>query len=107
MNATRQRFRTAVQLPVVIFLIALFKCLLGASAIVAQTGIEWQSSAWQLWRINVDGGLKQLTTTPGFRCGSPDWSPDGQFIAFDVIKSGQAWDESQISVIAPMAQIAT
>jgi TolB protein len=83
-----------------IFLLALFAPSLATSSSLAQTGNEWLASAWQLWRINVDGSeLNQLTTTPGFRCGSPDWSPDGQCIAFDVIKSGQAWDESQIGVI--------
>jgi Tol biopolymer transport system component len=66
----------------------------------AQTGNEWQASAWQLWQINVDGsGLKEFAHIPGRRCGSPVWSPDGNFVAFDVNRSDQAWNETQVAVI--------
>ena len=54
-----------------------------AAAAAAQTGAEWHSSAWQLRRIDVDGGNRQpLDTSPEDRCGSPDWSPDGKTIVF-------------------------
>lgn len=55
----------------------------------AQAPSEWYASAWQLWRIGVDGkDLVPLDTTPGVRFGSPDWSPDGKQIAYDCLKQG-------------------
>jgi Tol biopolymer transport system component len=60
--------------------------LLSADFAVAQAPEEWHASAWQLWKIDVDGtGLMPLDTTPDCRCGSPDWSPDGSQIAYDVL----------------------
>jgi Tol biopolymer transport system component len=83
-----------------VFALALCALFLSAFPAAAQTGNEWQASAWQLWQINVDGSeLKQLTDIPGRRCGSPVWSPDGNFIVFDVNRSDQAWNETQIAVI--------
>ena len=33
----------------------------------------------ELWIIGADGqGFRRFADTPGYRCGSPDWSPDGQ-----------------------------
>lgn len=46
---------------------------------------------WQLYLVPVEGGEpKALTTEPGRRFGSPEWSPDGKRIACDswVIKKG-------------------
>jgi Tol biopolymer transport system component len=56
------------------------------SLATAQTPQEWHDSAWQLCRIDVDGGNFQVLDgrTDG-RCGSPDWSPDGMSIAYDVL----------------------
>src|SRR5262245_21969137 len=50
---------------------------------------------WELWTINVDGtGLKQLIASPGFRHGSPDWSPDGKWVAYDRWPNGEVFDAS-------------
>lgn len=60
---------------------------LGVSAhtCLAQSGREWQMARWELWRMELDdSGLKPLDQTPGCSCGSPIWSPDGQWIAYDV-----------------------
>lgn len=57
-------------------------------------------SPYELWKINTDGtGLARLAETPGYTCGSPDWSPDGKQIAYDTWRSGQSFDDSQIAVI--------
>jgi Tol biopolymer transport system component len=68
------------------------------SPVVAQPPGAWQAYTWQLWRIDVDGAnAKVLDETAGTRCGSPDWSPDGKFIAYDVL--GEAGGGYQIAVI--------
>jgi Tol biopolymer transport system component len=54
----------------------------------------------ELWVINADGtGLKRLVDTPGYTCGSPEWSPDNKWIAYDTWKAGQNLEESQIAVV--------
>ena len=55
---------------------------------------------WQLWKVNVDGtGLAPLAETPGFSCGSPKWSPNGKFVAFDTRRLGEQLQQSQIAVV--------
>lgn len=71
---------------------------LQSSPCFAQPPGAWHSYTWQLWRIGVDGSnLKVLDETAGTRCGSPDWSPDGKFIAYDVL--GESGGGYQIAVI--------
>jgi Tol biopolymer transport system component len=54
----------------------------------------------ELWKINVDGTeCQRFAETPGYRCGSPDWSPDGQWIAYDTWRIGGGHAESQIAVM--------
>jgi Tol biopolymer transport system component len=55
---------------------------------------------WELWTIHVDGtGLKPfMTSTDGHRFGSPDWSPDGKWIAYDTWPNGLGFDASQVAV---------
>lgn len=54
----------------------------------------------ELWVINADGtGLKRLVDTPGWTCGSPEWSPDGKWVAYDTWKAGQDLEDSQIAVV--------
>ena len=58
------------------------------------------AQSWELWKINADGtGLAKFADTPGYTCGSPDWSPDGKFVAFDTWKTGQTLEDSQIAVV--------
>jgi TolB protein len=54
-----------------------------------------------LWIINADGtgGARRLIDTPGYTCGSPEWSPDGKWIAYDTWKTGQKLEDSQIAVV--------
>src|SRR5262245_1704411 len=55
---------------------------LATSAIAAPRG---------LWKINVDGtGLARFAGEPDHRCGSPQWSPDGKFVAFDTWPAGKS-----------------
>jgi Tol biopolymer transport system component len=100
MTATKPGFEIKRLSLCMLWPLALLALTFGTAPSAAQTGEEWQSSAWQLWQIDVDGsGLKQIVDMPGYRCGSPDWSPDGNYIAFDTTRSDQAWDETQIAVI--------
>jgi len=72
----------------------------GMRPAAAQSIQEWLGLRWQLCRMEVDGtGLKTLDKTPGRRCGSPRWSPDGQFIAYDVMGDGDGYGDARIVVI--------
>jgi TolB protein len=54
----------------------------------------------ELWKVNVDGsGLQQLAIRPGYVAGSPDWSPDGQWIAFDTQRLEEDLRSTVIAVI--------
>jgi Tol biopolymer transport system component len=54
----------------------------------------------ELWKINIDGtGRQRFAETPGFRCGSPDWSPDGQWVAYDTWPLNGGFRDSQVAVI--------
>lgn len=65
-------------------LLAIAVLPLGASPAPGQPYSEWLASQWHLWRINIDGsGLEPLDQTPGGRCGSPVWAPNGKHIAYD------------------------
>jgi Tol biopolymer transport system component len=55
---------------------------------------------WQLWKINADGtGFALFAETPGYVCGSPDWSPDGRFVAYDTWRVGQKLTDAHVAVI--------
>jgi Tol biopolymer transport system component len=55
---------------------------------------------YELWKIDAAGGVPQrFAETPGYTCGSPDWSPDGNFIAYDTWRIGQTFSDSKIAVI--------
>ena len=54
----------------------------------------------ELWKINADGtGLMRFVDTPGETCGSPDWSPDGKFVAFGAWRVDQNLYNAHIFVI--------
>jgi TolB protein len=66
--------------------------ILSASAALAQSD--------RLWAIDAAGGnLRVLLHTPGEFCGSPDWSPDGKFIAYDTWTNGKTHTDAQIAVV--------
>jgi Tol biopolymer transport system component len=55
---------------------------------------------YELWKINAEGGgLARLAETPGYTCGSPDWSPDGKFIAYDTWPADKSFDASLVAVM--------
>ena len=47
-----------------------------------------------IWVANADGtGVNQITRIASPKCGTPRWSPDGQWIAFEASgKAGGGWD---------------
>jgi Tol biopolymer transport system component len=56
--------------------------------------------ASELWIIGADGtDYRRLADTPGYRCGSPDWSPDGQWVAYDTWPIGGSSGDSQVAVV--------
>jgi Tol biopolymer transport system component len=69
-------------------------CVLGLAPSVA-------GALNELWVINADGtgGARRLVETPGWTCGSPEWSPDNKWIAYDTWKAGQTLEDSQIAVV--------
>jgi TolB protein len=57
-------------------------------------------ASYELYKINADGsGLEPFAETPGYSCGSPDWSPDGKFVAYDTWKNEETYMKSQVAVI--------
>ncbi|MCI0332502.1 MAG: hypothetical protein L0228_04690 [Planctomycetes bacterium] len=56
--------------------------------------------AWPLWKINADGtGLAPFADTPGYSCGSPDWSPDGKYVAYDTWPVEKTFSDSQVAIV--------
>jgi Tol biopolymer transport system component len=48
-----------------------------------------RSGALEIWTSNIDGSDPvQLTHADGHSVGSPRWSPDGEWVAFDSMQSG-------------------
>lgn len=79
--------RPALDLPLCVVL------LLGCVPAIARADSE-------LWMINADGTkCHRLAETPGFRCGSPAWSPDGKWIAYDTWKIGGGHSDSHIALM--------
>jgi Tol biopolymer transport system component len=55
---------------------------------------------WELWTISADGsGGARFADTPGYSCGSPQWSPDGTLVAYDTRRVEENLLESQVAVI--------
>ncbi len=68
----------------------------------AQFVVSKREPPYQLWTIDAAGGTpRRLAETPGYTCGSPDWSPDGKLIAYDTWRIGKNFNESKIAVIRP------
>ena len=77
MKSHRSGSQTLVSLQIIVRL-----SLVALNVGLLLTGVE--AKPRMLWKINADGtGLKQFAGGPETRCGSPDWSPDGKYIAFD------------------------
>lgn len=54
----------------------------------------------ELWKINADGtGLTRFIDTPGETCGSPEWSPDGKYVAFGAWRVDQNLSNAHIFVV--------
>jgi Tol biopolymer transport system component/DNA-binding winged helix-turn-helix (wHTH) protein len=45
-----------------------------------------------LWRARIDGSDPLQLTFPPLEAGNPRWSPDGKWIAFHALQSGQPWN---------------
>lgn len=55
---------------------------------------------YQLMLINADGtGLKSLFSDEKQTFGSPDWSPDGKWIAYDTWTAGQGFTDSRVGIV--------
>ncbi|MEI9974111.1 MAG: hypothetical protein WDO73_19900 [Ignavibacteriota bacterium] len=53
--------------------------------------ISDRSGSWELWTMQANGsGLRQLTHFDGPLVGSPRWSPDGNYLAFDARPRGHS-----------------
>lgn len=48
-----------------------------------------RSGSLEIWTINLDGSSPEKLTDLG-NCGSPRWSPDSRWIAFDAVLDGRA-----------------
>ncbi|MCG8450833.1 MAG: hypothetical protein MI725_14795 [Pirellulales bacterium] len=86
----------AIRMALIGILLANFSLPLGA-----QTE-EWSEPSRDLFLINVDGS--ELTPLcPDFTksrlCGSPAWSPDGKWVAFDTWKIGQGLTDTHLFVV--------
>ena len=51
-----------------------------------------RSGPEEIWVANADGSEPLQVTHFGRYCGSPHWSPDGRWIAFDVFMESGVWD---------------
>lgn len=92
--------RSSVPYSLLVLPMAVLAALSCAPPAEAQSIQEWLGLRWELWRIDVDGSdLRPLDQTPGRRCGSPQWSPDGKSIAYDVMGDGKGYGDAQIAVI--------
>jgi TolB protein len=75
-------------------------CIALIASFLAACSTASAAQSWQLWKINADGtGLAKFADTPGYTCGSPDWSPDGKLVAYDTWETSQTLEDSQIAVI--------
>ncbi|MCC7476540.1 MAG: PD40 domain-containing protein [Pirellulales bacterium] len=64
------------------------------------SGSRAEEQPCEIWTIRPDGsGLKRLLGTTGYTCGSPEWSPDGQWVAYDTWRVGQTLHDAQIVVV--------
>lgn len=80
--------------------IVFITALLVASGLQAQPAASEPNPAYELWKIAADGGKpERFADTPGYSSGSPDWSPDGKFLAYDTWKVEETYMKSQIAVI--------
>jgi Tol biopolymer transport system component len=86
----------------VVFLAALLSAIgVGAQPVLSEPWVfEDLEPPYELWRIDAGGGKpERFAKTPGYTCGSPDWSPDGKFIAFDTWLVQLTFNDSKIAVI--------
>jgi Tol biopolymer transport system component len=48
-----------------------------------------RTGSFEIWICDSDGSNQQRLTSLGVFCGSPQWSPDGERMAFQSILEGQ------------------
>jgi TolB protein len=71
-------------------------CAMGQSA-ATRTRV---SPPRHLFLVKAEGGRpRQLTHATDRMCGSPDWSPDGKWIAFDTWRTNEDLQAAQVAVI--------
>lgn len=86
--------------PAVVALTACALLAIGGTRSFAQSQSEPAPRGRILHVIGVDGaGLRPLPSEVGKTYGSPDWSSDGEWIAYDVSMLGQGLESTRIEVI--------
>ncbi len=77
-----------------------FKTAVCLLLVFTASSLTTHAAPWELWQIDAaGGGLRRFTEAPGYTCGSPDWSPDGKFVAYDTWPAGEPLQNSQIAVV--------
>lgn len=86
--------------PAAVALAACWLLAIGEARLSAQTLSEPAPRGRVLHVIGVDGaGLRELPSESGKTYGSPDWSSDGEWLAYDVSVLGQGLESTRIEVI--------
>lgn len=86
--------------PAAVALAACWLLAANGTRLFAQTPSEPPERPRVIHVINVDGtGLRALPSEPGKTYGSPDWSPDGEWLAYDVSLMNYDLNSTRIEVM--------